>query len=226
MFMFLAIKPARFYICELHDVLRTKDSWSGRVKMTTHEQLRHDLEWWAAVHGRHSNGRCMYKHVESVYMHVDISSDYYGCGAVLNETTEACGFWRPRAAHHLQRGQGCPANTLCYPSIRDREMLLHNIGVMVHIVANLASRSRLLMTTELRNVWFILNTNDISIRRARCIETTANIWVDRLSRESDRLRRLGVQPTPLQRYLGSSHHRPHRYHGERAAPALCKELPR
>eukprot|EP00873_Tetraselmis_striata_P008551 jgi/Tetstr1/428815/TSEL_018802.t1 len=41
--LFLAIKPARFYLRELHDVLRTKDSWSGRVKNT--RQLRRDLEW-------------------------------------------------------------------------------------------------------------------------------------------------------------------------------------
>eukprot|EP00873_Tetraselmis_striata_P025448 jgi/Tetstr1/445712/TSEL_003511.t1 len=46
-FMFLAIKPARFYLSELHDVLRTKDSWSGHVKMT--HMIRRDLEWWAAV---------------------------------------------------------------------------------------------------------------------------------------------------------------------------------
>eukprot|EP00873_Tetraselmis_striata_P010551 jgi/Tetstr1/430815/TSEL_020598.t1 len=40
-FMFLAIKPARFYLRELHDVLRTKDSWSGRVKMTHHLRRYH-----------------------------------------------------------------------------------------------------------------------------------------------------------------------------------------
>eukprot|EP00873_Tetraselmis_striata_P025409 jgi/Tetstr1/445673/TSEL_003478.t1 len=48
-FMFLAIKPARFYLREMHDVLRTKDSLSGRVKMT--HQLMRDLEWWVAVPG-------------------------------------------------------------------------------------------------------------------------------------------------------------------------------
>eukprot|EP00873_Tetraselmis_striata_P015600 jgi/Tetstr1/435864/TSEL_024752.t1 len=112
-FLFLAIKPARFYLRELHDVLRTKDSWSGRVK------------WWVTV-PNHSNGRSIYKPVETAYMHVDSSG--YGWGAVLNETTEAC---------------------------------------------------------ELRKLRFILDPpNDISIR-ARYIKTTANIWVDRLSREID-----------------------------------------
>eukprot|EP00873_Tetraselmis_striata_P016988 jgi/Tetstr1/437252/TSEL_025982.t1 len=87
-FLLLAIKSARFYLRELHDVLRTKDSWSGRIKMT--RQLRRDLEWWVAV-PNHSNGRSsIYKPVETAYMHVDSSG--YGWGAVLNETTEARGF--------------------------------------------------------------------------------------------------------------------------------------
>eukprot|EP00873_Tetraselmis_striata_P021831 jgi/Tetstr1/442095/TSEL_030254.t1 len=74
---------------EPHDVLRTKDSWSGRVKMT-HEQLLRNLEWWMVV-PNHSNGRSIYKPVETAYMHVDSSG--YGWGAVLNETTEARRSW-------------------------------------------------------------------------------------------------------------------------------------
>eukprot|EP00873_Tetraselmis_striata_P038408 jgi/Tetstr1/458672/TSEL_045062.t1 len=38
-----------------------------------------------------NNGRFIYKSVETAYMHVDSSG--YGWGAVLNETTEARGFW-------------------------------------------------------------------------------------------------------------------------------------
>eukprot|EP00873_Tetraselmis_striata_P042761 jgi/Tetstr1/463025/TSEL_007963.t1 len=72
-FTFLAInKPARFYLRELHDVLRTKDSWSGRVKMT-HQLIRHDLEWWVAVPPNHSNNRSVYKPVKTAYMRVDSS---------------------------------------------------------------------------------------------------------------------------------------------------------
>eukprot|EP00873_Tetraselmis_striata_P029384 jgi/Tetstr1/449648/TSEL_036716.t1 len=44
-FLYLAIAPARFYLRELHDVLKTRDSWSGRVKLT--RQLERDLQWWA-----------------------------------------------------------------------------------------------------------------------------------------------------------------------------------
>eukprot|EP00873_Tetraselmis_striata_P014980 jgi/Tetstr1/435244/TSEL_024163.t1 len=85
-FLLLTIKPARFYLRELHDVLRTKDSWSGRVKMTP--QLRRDFEWWAAI-PNHNNGGSIYKPVETAYLHVDRSG--YGWG-VLYETTEARGF--------------------------------------------------------------------------------------------------------------------------------------
>eukprot|EP00873_Tetraselmis_striata_P034622 jgi/Tetstr1/454886/TSEL_041750.t1 len=53
------------------------------------------------------------------------------------------------------------------------------------ILANLTSRSTVL-TTELRKVWFMLDTNDISIRAARYdIRTPTNIWADRLAREID-----------------------------------------
>eukprot|EP00873_Tetraselmis_striata_P019723 jgi/Tetstr1/439987/TSEL_028348.t1 len=64
-------------------------------------------------------------------------------------------------------------------------VLLHedNMGVVVHVFANLAFRSPLLMT-ELQKLCFILDSNDISIR-ARYIKTTANIWADRLIREID-----------------------------------------
>eukprot|EP00873_Tetraselmis_striata_P037562 jgi/Tetstr1/457826/TSEL_044371.t1 len=54
---------------------------------------------------------------------------------------------------------------------------------VVHVLANLTSRSPLLMT-EVQKLGFILDSNDISIR-ARYIKTTSNIWANRLSREID-----------------------------------------
>eukprot|EP00873_Tetraselmis_striata_P038409 jgi/Tetstr1/458673/TSEL_045063.t1 len=55
---------------------------------------------------------------------------------------------------------------------------------VVDVLANLTSRSPLLMT-ELRKLWFILDSNDISVR-AHYIKTTANTWADRfISREID-----------------------------------------
>eukprot|EP00873_Tetraselmis_striata_P026414 jgi/Tetstr1/446678/TSEL_003617.t1 len=61
-FLFLTIKPARFYMRELHDMLRTKVTWSWRVKMT--HLLRRDPGWWVAV-PKHNNGRSIYKPVET-----------------------------------------------------------------------------------------------------------------------------------------------------------------
>eukprot|EP00873_Tetraselmis_striata_P020630 jgi/Tetstr1/440894/TSEL_029166.t1 len=49
-FLYLAIAPARFYLREPHDVLKTRDSWSGRVKLT--RQLERDLQWWVNRHIR------------------------------------------------------------------------------------------------------------------------------------------------------------------------------
>eukprot|EP00873_Tetraselmis_striata_P013091 jgi/Tetstr1/433355/TSEL_022641.t1 len=54
---------------------------------------------------------------------------------------------------------------------------------VVHIFANLTSRSPLRMT-ELRKLWFVLDSHGIFIR-ARYIKTTANMWADRPSREID-----------------------------------------
>eukprot|EP00873_Tetraselmis_striata_P029850 jgi/Tetstr1/450114/TSEL_037157.t1 len=76
-FLYLAIAPARFYLRELHDVLKTRDSWSGRVKLT--RQLERDLQWWVGVPTQH-NGRPINRPVETGYLHVDSSS--YGWGAV------------------------------------------------------------------------------------------------------------------------------------------------
>jgi hypothetical protein len=40
------------------------------------------------------------------------------------------------------------------------------------------------MTTELRRLWYLLDTNDIHIR-PRYIRSAANVWADALSREVD-----------------------------------------
>jgi hypothetical protein len=46
-FLYLAIAPARFFLCEMHNVLATRTSRGGRVRLT--HQLRCDLEWWRTV---------------------------------------------------------------------------------------------------------------------------------------------------------------------------------
>eukprot|EP00873_Tetraselmis_striata_P001294 jgi/Tetstr1/421558/TSEL_012502.t1 len=84
-FMFLVInKPARFYLRELHDVLRTKDSCSGRVKMT-HQLIRHDLEWWMAVPPNHSNNCSIYKPLRNLRFILD-SNDISIRARYINNT--------------------------------------------------------------------------------------------------------------------------------------------
>eukprot|EP00873_Tetraselmis_striata_P016249 jgi/Tetstr1/436513/TSEL_025339.t1 len=121
---------------------------------------------WAAVLV-HINGRSIYKPVETVYMHVDSSG--YVRGAVLKERTEAHGlcYNSDRESHitykELKAVRFAVLTFLSEP--RGRQVLLHedNMGV-VYVLANLTSRSYYLLMTELWMLWFILDTNDISIR--------------------------------------------------------------
>eukprot|EP00873_Tetraselmis_striata_P036927 jgi/Tetstr1/457191/TSEL_043840.t1 len=125
-----------------------------RVLKMTH-QPRRDLECWWVADPNHSNGRSIYTPVETAYMHADSS------------------------------GYGVMYDVLTFLSeLRGGQVLLHedNMG-MVHVLANLTSRSPLQMT-KLQKLWFVLDSDDISIR-ASYTKTTANIWDDRLSREID-----------------------------------------
>eukprot|EP00873_Tetraselmis_striata_P022023 jgi/Tetstr1/442287/TSEL_030428.t1 len=83
--------------------------------------------------------------VETVYMHVDSSS--YGWGEVLNETTEECGF--------------------CYDGDRELHITYKELKAVLYAVLRTPS-------SRSCELWFILGTNDISIR-ARYLKITANI---------------------------------------------------
>jgi hypothetical protein len=54
---------------------------------------------------------------------------------------------------------------------------------VVAVLSHLTSRSPTMMD-ELRRLWELIDTNNISIR-ARYIRSAANVWADRLSRETD-----------------------------------------
>lgn len=182
-FLYLAIPAARFYLRELHNVIATKTSWNGYVKIT--KQLRRDLEWWRSV-PREQNGRPIFSPVETAYMHTDSSG--FGWGAVLNECEEARGFWQPRDRQQHITFKELKAVRLaveCFlPALRGRRVLLHEDNqAVVHILTTLTSRSPALMN-ELRKLWYLLDVNNISIR-PRYIQSAANIWADRLSREAD-----------------------------------------
>eukprot|EP00873_Tetraselmis_striata_P028826 jgi/Tetstr1/449090/TSEL_036302.t1 len=149
------------------------------------ERARQDDAWWVAV-PNHNNGRSIYMPVETAYMHVDNSG--YGWGAIFIETIEARGFWYDCDCElHItcKELKAVRYAMLTFLSeLRGRHVLLHEDNMeVVHVLANLTSRSSLPMT-EVRKLRFILDSNDISIR-ARYLKTTASIWADRLSREID-----------------------------------------
>lgn len=182
-FLYLAIPPARFFLRELHNVVSTKASWSAKVRVT--KQLQRDLQWWTAI-PTHHNGRPIHRAVESAYLHVD-SSDY-GWGAVLNNQLPARGFWAtPTREEHitfkeLQAVRHAVESFL--PQLHGRNVLLHEDNqAVVSILTHLTSKSSALMT-ELRKLWYLLDTHDITLR-PRYIRSAANIWADRLSREMD-----------------------------------------
>ncbi len=51
-FLHMAIRLARFFLRELHDVVKRTKNWSGTVKVTCH--LKRDLEWWTRVPTHHN----------------------------------------------------------------------------------------------------------------------------------------------------------------------------
>lgn len=182
-FLYLAIPVARYYLRELHDVLRTKSSWGGKVRVT--KQLRRDLQWWVSVPAE-NNGRSIFRPVETVYLHCD-SSDY-GWGAVLNGQHHARGFWtgldKDQHITYKELKAVRHAVTTFLPYLSNRNVLLHEDNqAVVSILTHLTSRSAVMMT-ELRKLWHLLDAHGISIR-PRYIASAANIWADRLSRELD-----------------------------------------
>lgn len=182
-FLYLAIPVARYYLRELHDVVDTRKSWSHSVKMT--RQLKRDLEWWATVPTQKTSAP-IWRPVESAYLHCDSSS--FGWGAVLNNAVEARGFWYGEDIQRHITWKELKAVRRAVESflaeLRGRWLVLHEdnqsvVGVLTH----LTSRSPAMMS-ELRKLFYLLDSNDIRVRPLY-IRTAANIWADRLSREQD-----------------------------------------
>ena len=183
-FLYLAVPPARYYLRELHNITSTRVSWNGKVRMS--RQLIRDLEWWSKVPSQH-NRRPIHRSVETAYLHCD-SSDF-GWGAVLNDTKEARGFCysEDRASHitfkELKAVRRAVESFL--PHIIGRRVLLHEDNQAVcAVLTHLTTRSPTAMMTELRKLWYLLDIHDIQLR-PRYIQSAANVWADRLSRELD-----------------------------------------
>lgn len=182
-FLYLAIPAARFFLREVHNVISTKTNWSAHVKLS--KQVQRDLKWWASV-PKTSNGRSMFRPVETAYLHVDSSG--YGWGAVLNELKEARGFWydMDRDSHitfkELKAVRFAIQSFL--PQLMGRSVLLHEDNqAVVAVLTHYTTRSPQMMV-ELRKLWYLLDTHGIHIR-PQYIRSAANVWADALSRELD-----------------------------------------
>eukprot|EP00873_Tetraselmis_striata_P021557 jgi/Tetstr1/441821/TSEL_030037.t1 len=130
----------------------------------------------------------MCKPVETAFLHADSNS--YGWGVVLNNNIayQARGFWyEDDRAHHItwkELRAVRHAVESFLPQLRGRCVLLHEDNTaVVAALASLASRSPVMME-ELRKLWHLLDIHDISIR-PRSIQSAANVWANRFSRELD-----------------------------------------
>jgi hypothetical protein len=109
---------------------------------------------------------------------------------VLNDDSnyQARGFWT--ATDRLQHNTWKELRAVRHavesflPQLKGRLVLLHEDNTaVVAALTKLTFRSPVIMT-ELRRMWYLLDTNDIHIR-PRYIRSAANIWADSLSRELD-----------------------------------------
>ena len=181
--VYLAVPPARHFLRELPDCMRSKTSWSARVRLS--KQALRDLQWWVHLPSRW-NGRAIWRSPTTATLHSDASMK--GWGGVLNNTTPARGFW-----NHLER-----RNHITYleleavfnvirsflPHLRDLHVFLHEDNMaVVHMLVHYSSRSPAIMR-RLRALWLLLDLHNITLS-VEYIRSEANVWADALSRELD-----------------------------------------
>jgi hypothetical protein len=92
----------------------------------------------------------------------------YGWGAVLNGGLEARGFWGREDDHHHINWKELKAVRFTIlsvlPHLAGRNILLHEDNEAVsYVLAGLTSRSPKMMT-ELRRLWYLLDSNNTHIR--------------------------------------------------------------
>ena len=178
----LACPPARFFLRSLHDVLSTRSSWDGRVRLD--KQALRDLAWWKRLSSC-DVARAIWQSPTVATLHTDASM--LAWGGVLNEATPAHGFWRPRdkGRHitYLELQAVLESLRVFTAQLRGKSTLLwcDNLSV-VHILNNVTTRSPEMMAL-LRRVWWLLDSEGISLR-VQWISTHDNNMADDLSRGS------------------------------------------
>jgi hypothetical protein len=147
-FIYLAIHIARFFLLELHDVIRSAKSWSGTVRLTC--QLKRDLELWTNVPTQHNNAP-IWKPIKNDYLHCE--STCYGWGAVLNDCIEARGFWTaPDLEEHITSKElkaiQCAIHAF-QPELKRRRLLIYDGDEsIVRMFTHLTSKTPTMMCEQ------------------------------------------------------------------------------
>ena len=162
----LALPLGRYMLRALYDDLAQRRGWGGTVLLST--QSRSDLRWWAALRGSPHVGRAIWRPPETREAWSDASGLGWG-GAVPRRfrMAPAYGFWDPEELQwHITRKElaAVRLTILAFLDIfAGHRVLWHEDNqCVVWILTNFVSKSRELML-ELRRLWFLLATHDISL---------------------------------------------------------------
>ena len=122
------------------------------------------------------NGAQIWKPLETTYLHCDSSS--FGWGAVLNDCSEARGFWSaPDTDQHITykefKAVTCAIQSFL-PELKGIRFFLHEDNQsVIGVLTSLTSRSPAMMC-ELINMFLLIEELDIKIRTTY-IRCAANI---------------------------------------------------
>ncbi|XRB14165.1 RNA-dependent DNA polymerase [Pseudoscourfieldia marina] len=161
-FVHLALRPARFHLREIYDVIGTLQGWNGRVALT--KQALRDLRWWARLRAE-DTGCPIWRPIETATLHTDSSG--FAWGAVLDGKLEARGYWTSEEAEDhitLNELRAVTRAVTTFRSQLEGKTVQHfedNMGV-VHIINGLTTRSPAIMA-ELRLLWRVLDLNGINL---------------------------------------------------------------
>ena len=178
----LACPAARLYLRSLHDVMATRSSWEGSVRLD--RQAIRDLGWWREI-GSADVSRTIWRPPTDRTLHCDASR--LAWGGVLDGTVPAQGMWqgreRGRHINYLELMSVYLTLMRFLGELQNASVLLwEDNTTVVHVLTNRTTRSPELMHL-LRKVWRLLDRAGITLR-VRYIASADNTWADALSRGS------------------------------------------
>ncbi|XRB22085.1 hypothetical protein RI054_29g119350 [Pseudoscourfieldia marina] len=182
-FVHLALRPARFHLREIYDVIGTLQGWNGRVSLT--KQALRDLEMVGTPPGR---GYGLSDLAPDRNGHAAHRQLWFRLGSRARRQVEARGYWTSEEAEDhitLNELRAVTRAVTTFRSQLEGKTVQHfedNMGV-VHIINGLTTRSPAIMA-ELRLLWRVLDLNGINLL-TEYINTKENVHADALSRLDD-----------------------------------------